>query len=407
MYEALAVLGGFALLYSILAGRIERTVITGPIVFVLFGFLIGASAFDLVPYDPEGETLAILAELTLALVLFTDAASADLGVLKKAEALPIRLLGVGLPLTIALGFVVGWAVFPDMPLLHIAILATMLAPTDAALGQAVVQNEAVPNPVRQGLSVESGLNDGICVPILFLFLALSTGEGGDKSALSTGLVLFAEAVGIGLATGGLLAWITAVLLRNAAKSDRLSHSWTQIVVIALAFTSFGVSQHLGGSGFIACFAGGMLFGALLKGEGEKVLRGAEGGGNIFSLLTWVVFGSLALGPAIEKFSWAVFGYAVLSLTVIRMLPVFLSLTGMGVSTQGKLFMGWFGPRGLASVVFAVIVIEESLPDTEFITATVAYTILLSILLHGVTANPWAKAFGARFGKDGAPDPAAS
>ena len=395
MYLDLAILALFILVYSSVAGRVERTWISGPIVFTLFGLLIGPVGLDLLSFKTDGETLRTLAELTLALVLFTDAAGADMGVLRKTEALPIRLLLIGLPLTILLGFGVGVLLFKQLSLVEIALLATMLAPTDAALGKAVVTNEAVPDSVRQGLNVESGLNDGICVPILFVFLALASGKGGEGGPWQLAMELVAEEIGIGLAVGLALTTMAALLLRFAKGKGWLTHTWIQIPVVALALGCFAVAQFLGGSGFIAAFTGGLLFGTLAKQHREEFLLAAEGTGDTLALITWVIFGSAVVGQALGYFSWLDLFYAMLSLTLIRMLPVFLSLTGMGVNTEGKLFIGWFGPRGLASIVFGVIVVNAKLPNSGPIAMTVVCTIMLSILGHGITANPWAKAFGER------------
>jgi NhaP-type Na+/H+ or K+/H+ antiporter len=395
MYQDLAILALFILVYSSVAGRVERTWVSGPIVFTIFGLLIGPVGLDLMSFKADGETIRTLAELTLAMVLFTDAAAADLAVLKRTEALPARLLLIGLPLTILLGFGVGVILFDKLSLFEVALLATMLAPTDAALGKAVVTNEAVPDAVRQGLNVESGLNDGICVPILFVFLALATGKGGEGGPWQLAMVLVAEEIGIGLAVGLVLTAMAALLLKFAKGQKWLTHTWIQIPVVALAFGCFGVAQFLGGSGFIAAFSGGLLFGGLAKQHREEFLRAAEGSGDTLALITWVIFGSAVLGQAVSYFSWLDLLYAVLSLTIIRMLPVFLSLTGMGVSAEGKLFIGWFGPRGLASIVFGVIVLNANLPNSGPIAMTVVCTIMLSILTHGVTANPWAKAYGKR------------
>jgi sodium/hydrogen antiporter len=395
VYLDLAILALFILVYSSVAGRVERTWVSGPIVFTLFGLLIGPVGLDLLSFKTDGETLRTLAELTLALVLFTDAAGADMGVLRKTEALPIRLLLIGLPLTILLGFGVGVLIFKQLSLVEIALLTTMLAPTDAALGKAVVSNKAVPDSVRQGLNVESGLNDGICVPILFVFLALASGKGGEGGPWQLAMELVAEEIGIGLAVGLALTTMAASLLRFAKGKGWFTHTWIQIPVVALALGCFAVAQFLGGSGFIAAFTGGLLFGALAKQHREEFLLAAEGTGDTLALITWVIFGSAVVGQALGYFSWLDLFYAMLSLTLIRMLPVFLSLTGMGVSTEGKLFIGWFGPRGLASIVFGVIVVNAKLPNSGPIAMTVVCTIMLSILGHGITANPWAKAFGKR------------
>jgi len=400
MYENLALLTGFVLLYSSIAGGVERTWLSGPIVFTAFGMLIGPVGLDLLSFETDKETLKTLAELTLALVLFTDAAGADLGVLRKEAGLPMRLLLIGLPLTIALGYVAGIALSVNLSALEVALVATMLAPTDAALGKAVVTNAVVPDDVRQGLNVESGLNDGICVPILFAFLALARDVGPQAEPWSLVLGLVARQLGIGLVVGVVLTGLAVQLLKMSARHHWLTETWLQIPVVALALTCFATAQWLGGSGFIAAFTGGLLFGYVERKHREMLLRAAEGTGDTFALITWVIFGSAVVGQALGYFSWRIVLYAVLSLTVIRMLPVYLSLTGTGLSGESKLFIGWFGPRGLASIVFGVIVLNAGLPEGGTMAMVVACTIILSILAHGVSANPWARAFGRRSGQVG-------
>lgn len=397
MYEGLALLAGAITIYSIVAGGIERTWITGPIIFTAFGALIGPLGFNLLSFETGGETLRILAELTLALVLFTDAANADLRVLRKAAQLPMRLLLIGLPLTIGLGYLLGMSMNMHLSALEVALMATMLAPTDAALGKAVVTNKSVPNDVRQGLNVESGLNDGICVPILFVFLTLAlaqeTGSGTNTWVLALGLV--AEELGIGAVVGVVLTLLVVQLLGYATRNGWIVKTWLQVPVVGLAITCFASAQLLGGSGFIAAFIGGLLFGFLAKKHSHSLLRAAEGTGDTFALVTWAIFGSLVVGQAVGYLSWRLVIFALLSLTVIRMLPVFLSLTGTGASTETKLFVGWFGPRGLASIVFAVIVLEANLPNSHALAVVVSCTVILSVIAHGISANPWARAYGER------------
>ena len=331
----------------------------------------------------------------MALVLFTDAANANLRELQHSFHIPQRLLLMGLPLTILLGWGLGLLVFDDLDLFEVAILATMLAPTDAALGKAVVTDQAVPSNIREGLNVESGLNDGICVPILFIFLALaaSSVEVGETTTLALRLV--AQAIGIGVAAGAGLTFLGVRLLAVCANRGWITETWRQLPVPALAVTCFAVTQWLGGSGFIACFVGGMLFGGLEKRHKHGLLLAAEGTGDTLSLITWVVFGAAVVGPSLDGFSWRVVLYALLSLTLVRMVPVFLVLVGMPLRADEKLFMGWFGPRGLASIVFAVIVIESHLPNGDVLSMTVACTILLSVLAHGLSAHPLVAALANR------------
>jgi len=399
MYENLALLAVFVLVYSSVAGAIERSWISGPIVFTCFGLIIGPVALDLHSMAIDRETIRGLAEVTLALVLFTDAAGADMSVLKRTGGIPTRLLLIGLPLTILLGFGVAALLVDSLSLFAMAALATMLAPTDAALGKAVVTNEAVPDEIRQGLNVESGLNDGICVPVLLLFLALALDKAGDAGPWTLAVKLVVEEIGIGLAVGLVLTFLAVRLLKFARQRHWLTHTWIQVPVVALALSCFAVAQWLGGSGFIAAFSGGILAGImdahLSRKVKEEFLLASEGTGDTLALITWVIFGSAVVGQAVGNFSWMILLYSVLSLTVIRMLPVFLSLAGSGIDTEGKLFIGWFGPRGLASIVFAVIVVNSGLPDRGPLAMTVTCTIILSIIGHGITANPWAKAYGAR------------
>ena len=395
MYEDLALLAAFVLIYSSVAGAIERSWVSGPILFTLFGVIIGPVVLDLHTLDISREGVRLLAELTLALVLFTDAAGADIGVLRKTKAIPVRLLFVGLPLTILFGIGTGMLLFGDLSFFAVAILATMLAPTDAALGKGVVSNPKVPAETKQGLNVESGLNDGICVPVLLMFLELALGKGGEEGPLALALHLVVEEIGIGLVVGLGVSFLASWVLKVSRRRGWLTHTWIQVPVVGLALSCFAIAQSLGGSGFIAAFVGGILFGILAREEREEYLRAAEGTGDTLALLTWVIFGTAVVGQAFGDFGWTVVLYSVLSLTVIRMLPVFLGLVGSDIDTEGKLFIGWFGPRGLASIVFAVMVLNSGVEGSGTLAMTAVCTIILSVILHGITANPWAEAYGDR------------
>jgi len=384
MYENLAILALFIFLYSLLSGRLERTPINGAIVFTAFGLLFGSYGLDVLKVDISTEGLRTLAELTLALVLFTDASNADLSILKKNFHIPQRLLLIGLPLTILLGFGVGLLIFDDLSLFEVAIMATLLAPTDAALGKAVVSNKLVPANIREGLNVESGLNDGICVPILYLFLALiATTSQGSTDYLAFKLI--AEEIGIGMAIGLSLTMTAIWLIKQCVARHWVTETWKQLPVVVLAISCFAIAQILGGSGFIAAFTGGLLFGSVTRPKG--FILAAEGTGDTMALITWVIFGATVVGQSFESFTWEIILYSILSLTIIRMLPAFLSLYGMNLRTDEKLFIGWFGPRGLASIVFAVIVLNADLPGSNTIAMTAVCTIVLSIIAHGLSANP--------------------
>ena len=404
MYYDLAILAAFAFFYSLVASRIEKTPISGAIVFVAFGLISGPHGLGILTFDVDAEGLKTLAELTLALVLFTDAANADLRVLKRSLRIPERLLLLGLPLTILLGFLVGLLVFPHLSLLEVALMATILAPTDAALGKAVVTNPVVPARIREALNVESGLNDGICVPVLLVFLAFAVGSSEGEASLGLILHEFATEIGIGAGVGTVCAFGGVYALRAAYVRGWVGETWLQLPIPAAAMTCFAAAQALGGSGFIAAFVGGLIGGTLIRKHKEEALRAAEGLGDTLAMLTWIVFPVAIAGSAFDFFSWNAMLYAVFSLTVIRMLPVFLSMTGMGLTISDKLFLGWFGPRGLASIVFVVIVASAHLPGTETVAATVLWTIVFSVLGHGLTANPLATKYGASQAQGAPVDP---
>jgi NhaP-type Na+/H+ or K+/H+ antiporter len=395
MYVELAVLAICVFLYSAVAGGIERSSVSGPMIFTVVGLIIGPLGLGWLQPDLDNDGLRMLADITLALVLFIDAANADLSVVKSGVRIPQRMLIFGLPLTILLGFGVGLILFDQLSVFAVAILATMLAATDAALGKAVITNKAVPARIREGLNIESGLNDGICVPILFLFIALALDTDTGGSSVAFAMKLVAQEVGIGLLVGLGMAAIGAKILKSCYRRGWITEIWMQLPVVALALGSFAVAQSLHGSGYVAAFAGGLLFGSYSTSKHHQLILAAEGTGETLALVTWVVFGSAVLGQSLGYFSWEVVMYAVLSLTVVRMLPMFVALTGTGESTTSKLFLGWFGPRGLASIVFVIIVLNRGVEGGEFLAITVVLTVALSIIAHGFTANPLARVLGPR------------
>lgn len=395
MYENLAILAIFVFLYSTIAGGIERTPFSGPTIFTLFGLALGPNGFAILTLEVNHDGLKILAELTLTLVLFTDAASTRMKDLEHNYKIPLRLLFVGLPLTIMLGFVVGIVIFDNLGIFEVVILATILAPTDAALGKAVVSNKAVPEKIRDSLNVESGLNDGLCVPVLFILLALVTVNKTQGGTLELVLITVVKEIGFGFAVGLGLTYIANKVLRVSAERGWLNNVWLQVPVGALALACFALAQFIGGSGFIAAFTGGILFGALNKQNKHKFTRTAEGTGDTLALLTWVIFGAVVVGQSFSYFNWQILLYAVLSLTLVRMLPVIFSLRGTDLPMKSKLFIGWFGPRGLASIVFGVIVLNEALPGSKTLAMAVVCTVILSIVAHGFSATPLSAAFSVR------------
>jgi NhaP-type Na+/H+ or K+/H+ antiporter len=390
MYSELAVMALFVFGYSLVAGRLERAAASGPIVFVTAGLVMGPLGFGWFDGSIARAELRFFADVTLASFLFLDAANANLRTLRQHVAIPSRMLLIALPAAILLGAILAGLFFEQLSVFEAAILGTMLAATDAALGKPVITNEGVPPRIREGLNVESGLNDGLCVPILLVFIAFEVESGLEGSSTLLVLEHVGREIGIGLAVGLGLTFLGFRLLRSCAARGWVTEIWMQVTPIALAVACFAAAQSLHGSGYVAAFTGGMLFGALYTGDKHKLVLATEGVGETLALLTWFLFGAVVIMRTMEYFSWVTFAYALLSLTVVRMLPVYLSLAGTGETVKSKLFLGWFGPRGLASIVFAIIVVERDVPHGWFMGTIVVLTVLLSLVAHGVTANPLAR-----------------
>ena len=400
---SIAIVAGVVLGYAAFSRRLERTVVTGPIVFVTAGLLMGSEVLGWLDLRIGSEGVRGLAEATLTLVLFMDASRIDLGALRREVGIPARLLGLGLPLTIAAGTVVAALLFGGLGWAGALVLAIVLAPTDAALGQAVVTDQRLPVRVRQGLNVESGLNDGICVPLLFIALAVAE---ADENAITGrhALRLVVEEIGWGTFGGVVAGVVGAVVLAFAERRKLAADEWLQVIPLAAAALSYGIANALGGSGFIAAFVAGLVFGVLRRPQSGDVTYLLDASGQVFNAVTLIVFGAVALGPALHELDWRIALYAVLSLTVVRMIPVALALVGMHARRPTVAFLGWFGPRGLASIVFAVIVLEGSaLEHVNLVVATVALTVGLSVYAHGLTAVPLTSAYARWFG-DEAPQP---
>lgn len=371
------------------------TPVTPAMVFVAVGLLVGPRVFDGIDVASSSSTVRTLAEATLALVLFCDASRVDLGLFRRALGMPVRLLGIGLPLTIALGTLIAVVLFGQLSIEEALILAVVLAPTDAALGQAVVTDQRVPKPVRQGLNVESGLNDGICVPLLFVALALEDVET-EISGRRAAELLF-EAVGYGVLGGVAGGLVIGALVVHAGRRGLIAGHWRQVIPGAGAALAYGIAAALEGSGFIAAFVAGMTFRLVLRKDPGDLNELSEEVGDVLNGVTFVLFGAILLGPALGELSWSLAVHAVLSLTLVRMLPVAIALAGSHARAPTVGFVGWFGPRGLASIVFAVILMEVAdLPHEPLVETAIYLTVGLSVFAHGLTAAPLARRYAGWF-----------
>jgi sodium/hydrogen antiporter len=393
------------IVWSVFSAPLDRRGITSALFLSAAGLAVGASALGWLDISVESAVAERVAEVALVLLLFSDASRLDLRSLRQGFGWPSRLLFIGLPLTMLAGVGAGFLAFPGMAPASIVLLATMLAATDAALGQKVVTETAVPARVRQALDVESGLNDGLAVPFFLVALEIANADL-ETQPVAAVVGNMASQIGWGL-TGGLVAGIVGGLLfRVADRRGWIGHEWRQIVPLAVALAAYAIALALGGSGFIAAFVGGIAFGNFSGARGSIVTLLTEEAGGFLAAVTWIGFGALMLTLAIPYLRWQVLLYAVLSLTLVRMIPVAIAFAGQHVQRPTVAFIGWFGPRGLASLVFVLLAIERGIPDSEIVLTTVLVTVALSVILHGLTSVPFVAMYRRWYEEHSAGHPAA-
>ena len=390
--------------WAVVSDRLARWNITGPLVFTVAGFVLANGEWAPLSVDVDAPTVHLLAEVTLALLLFSDAARVNFSALRHDLGVPMRLLGIGLPLSVLLGALAAAWLFHDSTWALAGFVGAALAPTDAALSVQVINDERLPMRVRRTLNVESGLNDGIVTPLVVFTLAVASRQlgaiGGDETATITRPLL---ELGIGILVGAVIGLGSATLIALGARRRWVSAGGRRLATLAAALSSYALAITLDGNGFIAAFIAGIAFGASLPrdvADPDKVSELPELVGEILSLAVWFLFGAALVPVAFRYFSVWTLGYAVLSLTVIRLLPVWLALLGTRHDTRTVLFLGWFGPRGLASVVFALLAVEE-LGRSEIVGSTVSavvFTVLLSVVAHGISGGPLGSLYARRHGE---------
>lgn len=397
--EEIAALGVAVIAFSVVSMRIERWPLTMPMIFVAAGVL--GESTGTVDVAPDNETIALLAEVTLAIILFSDAVRIDVRRLRRYLAIPTRLLAVGLPLTIVFGTFVNVLLFPDLPLVQVALIAAILAPTDAALGSAVVEDGSVPVRDRLALNVESGVNDGLVVPVVAVLTAIVLEQ--EQSAADWA-VFVTQQIGLGILLGVVVGGATIVALRWSDDRGWADARFQQLATFVVPIVALFAAEVVSGNSFIAAFVAGLMFGSFRSPPDEAVPTlpvrlGAftEDAAQLFGLAAFFVFGNVLLADALADATVAIVACAVLTLTIGRMVPVWISLAGTNLRAPSRLFLGWFGPRGLASIVFGLLLLEdtEAVSDVgEQVFGVIALTVALSVVLHGATAAPGARLYGA-------------
>lgn len=383
-----------AIIYAMMAKRLSRTVITAPMVFLLIG--VTMAYLDVMQVHDAEHILHLIAEVALIILLFLDAAKIDFKALLKARVWPLRMLLIGLPLSVLFGTLLGMFVFPSYSLALVALIAAIMAPTDAALGQAVVTNKQVPHDERQSLTAESGLNDGLALPIILFLASLVLAPNTDATESTNWLVFTAFQLGFGPMVGAALGWCGARMFLYAESHELTEPVYEGIAVLALAGAAYFSAELIGGNGFIAAFSAGLVFGMSIKGHCRFIYEFAESEGQMLVWAAFLFIGLALLPNALEHLDIRAILYILGSLFIVRPLAIYISLLGTNAKPVTRLFFGWFGPRGLATALFALLVTKELQHDYAEAVLTVAINaVWISALLHGLSANVAAKWYGEK------------
>jgi len=383
----LIVVSCLVLAYGAVSQRLRNTFISPAMVFVLFGLIVGVKGFGFITTDIQNFAARLAVELTLVMVLFTDGCKITTRNLWKEDRMALRLLWFGMPLIIIFGALIAFWLFDYLDGWQAALLAAVLAPTDAALGQAALDQKGIPKKISQNLIVESGLNDGLVVPVI-LFLTACESLAAGREWAGFWVVFFLQQVGFGVLVGLFAGYIGDKWIAYCHRKKLMTSIYNMVSGVAVALLAYSLSSLIGGNGFIAAFATGIVFGRGEACHNTDIHEFSEAISELLTLITFMLFGAIILPYALMDLSWQMFLYAILSLTVIRMAGVAIALIGMKLKPAELLFMGWMGPRGIASLLFGLLVLETlSIVNREMIFTIVAVTVCFSIFLHGLSAAP--------------------
>ena len=392
---ALVVIMAILLTWALVAGRLARWSITAPLAMVLAGVALTAGSNPVFRFDLETTSAEHAVEVVLAILLFVDATETPGGIVGREPKLTARLLGIALPLTLLTALGVGFLLLPGTGFWLLAVLATVVVPTDLGPAAALIRDRRVPARLRELLNVESGLNDGLVAPI-FLFCLAAAKARDSRGVPIDALIDAIPAVLVAIAVGASVGFVGGKLL-----SRSWTRHWTQptalrLGVAALPLMTYGLAIVLHGNGFVAAFVAGALFSSATRELPAYALNLAEDVGLLLSLVVWFIFGSVINQVVASGIGWRVVGYAILVVTVVRIVPVMLSLIGSTITRREALFIGWLGPRGLATIVFGLLaVIELTGADADLAADVMVTTVLVSIVVHGLSYGPLAARYGRR------------
>jgi NhaP-type Na+/H+ or K+/H+ antiporter len=379
----------------------ERSPISAAMVFVLVGMVAGPIGLGFLKEGINAPLVRVLAEVTLVLVLFVDASTINLRSLIREKGVPFRLLSLGLPLTMGLGLILAVPLFQNVSLWALALMAFILSPTDAALGQPLITNPAVPENIKEAINVESGLNDGIALPPILACIAVLSSAAAEKLNAQYWVVFTLKQFLFGPLLGALVGWVGGRLVDKASKAGWMNPTFQRLTAWSLAVLAYALAEIFHGNGFIAAFFGGLMLGTHTPIVRERIQEFGEAEGQQLALFVFLIFGLVAVPTAASYWDAHAWLYAILSLTVIRMVPVAVCLLGTHLGWRSIGLIGWFGPRGIASVLYLLIVVNDlGLAGYERILSVIVLTVLLSVFLHGISAAPLSGLYAIRASKGG-------
>ncbi|PHS40637.1 MAG: sodium:proton exchanger [Sulfurovum sp.] len=374
--------------YGYFSQLMLRFNISGPMVFMAVGVFISPLGIGVSHIHIDSALVQTIAELALVIVLFSDASQLKLKELRYEWGIPARLLIIGLPLTIVFSAYIAHLFFPQELITYVLVLALILAPTDAALGKAVVTDKTLPERIRSSINVESGLNDGIVYPILVTVVAIIV--SGQNDTQGDGWIYnVLQAIIFGGIIGSIVGYISARLSTFAIRKKWMLMEYKNLIPLALAVLAYLLAEYFGGNGFIAAFFAGLLVGNYNQDLRQHIEDFSESEGDLLILISFLIFGLVFIPATIMYWDLKILIFSLLSLTLFRMLPVAISLIGSRLDMSTLLFIGWFGPRGIASILYTLTIFHEigSVKDHADIYAAISLTVFLSIILHGISAQP--------------------
>ena len=389
------VLTVLVLAYAVVSEQVNRRFIAPALIFMLAGMALGPFGFGVLDAGPATEGYTVLAQLALTVILFNQAAKLRLNRIRERSPVSLRLLVIGIPLTVLLSTLTAAVVLPVLPWWEAVALAAIVAPTEVALIEALLDDSRIPERVRQALSVESGFYDGFALAILLVAMGLASQRTDPNHThwiqfiFSTEILSLLAGAAVGLVGGWVVTW--------SRRSQWMTDTWAQLATLALAFVCFQLGEWLQASGFVAAFTGGLAFSFISRrNDDELPTQVSDATGQLLELLVFAMFGAFAVIDGWRNADWRIVLFSVLALFMVRIVAVLVALVRTSMPMSSRLFIGWFGPRGIGPLVLGLLVINRGEIERAGLIGTVGVvTVSLSLVLHSLSTAPGIRRLAAR------------